>query len=85
MAELVVRLADPGDLPKFDHQFGNFGEDVFRWLRANGWGEVDIAEMDRGGGRFVVARIVAKNLRRVIKWIEEEALRHHLQVVVERA
>ena len=84
MAELVVRLADQGELPKFDHQFGNFGEDVFRWLRANGWGEVDIDEVDRGGGRFAVTAIAAKNVRRVIKWLKEEAVRQHLPVVVER-
>lgn len=65
------------------HRVGNFGEDVFRFLRDNQWGTADLGEVDRVKTHFSVANVKAPKLRRLIGWIEGEASRQYIRVSIE--
>lgn len=65
------------------HRLRNFGEDVFRFVRDNQWGTVDLGEVDRAKTHFSVANVKAPKFRRIIGWIEEKASRQYLKVSVE--
>lgn len=57
-----------------------YGEDVFRFLHKTPWGMVDIAEIDKLGTQFTITAVKHDNRRRLIRWLDEEAERHHLKV-----
>ena len=65
------------------HRLGNFGEDVFRFLRDSQWGTVDLGEVDRAKTHFSVINVKESKLRRLIAWIEDEAARQFLKISIE--
>jgi hypothetical protein len=65
------------------HKFKNFAEDVFGWLRDNGWGEVDFHEIDGPSGMFAIRGVKSSKSRRVVDWVEQEAKRQHVTISLE--
>jgi hypothetical protein len=61
----------------------NYGEDVFRFLRDTPWGTIDLGEVDRAQTQFSITNVKASKMRRLIAWIETEALRQYLMVSIE--
>ena len=74
-------IADP--VPVVSFTFGLPGEDVFRRVRDNKWGEVDLDEVDRSTNVFSITNVKASKCRRVARWLEEEAARQFLAVTTE--
>lgn len=61
---LLIHLSpDQGEEFLIIHLFRNFGEDVFRFLRDNAWGEVSLDEIDAASTQFSVKRIKNSKLR----------------------
>jgi DNA polymerase III delta subunit len=62
------------------HRLRNYGEDVFRFLRDdhNEWGELDLSEVDAATEQFTVHGVKRSKLRRLLRWIEDEAERQNL-------
>mgnify|MGYP001100991612 CR=1 FL=1 len=84
MATIVIRLeGQPAGHGPLTHQFRNFGEDVFRQVRGNEWGEVNVGEVDRSTNMFSIANVNASTCRRVVRWVEKEAVRQFLTVTTE--
>jgi hypothetical protein len=85
MSKSVVIHFEPDQDDEYSliHRLRNFGEDVFRQLRDNGWGEVSLHEVDRATEHFTVRSIKASKLRTLLRWVEQEAARQHLRVTIE--
>ncbi|WP_256752321.1 hypothetical protein [Mesorhizobium sp. Mes31] len=64
------------------HRVRNFGEDVYRYLRTTGWGEIKMAEVDAAMTQLIIRDIKGSKLRRVRAWIVDEMNRHHLSGVI---
>lgn len=59
----------------------DFGEIVFRKLPSeSGWGEIDLAEVDRATQHFSISNVKASKLRRLQDWVCSEAERQHLKI-----
>jgi hypothetical protein len=81
---IVIHFAqDQDEQHSLVHRLRNFGEDVFRGLRDNGWGAVSLDEVDRATTHFAITDVKASKLRRLISWIEHEADRQRLRVTAE--
>ena len=81
---IVIKFkAQPGEEADLIHRLRNFGEDVFRLLRENEWGKVDIDEVDRATAEFAVTGIKQANRLRLMRWLAEEAARQHLIITLE--
>jgi hypothetical protein len=80
---IVVRLLTPAGKEPALHEFRNFGEDVFRWLRGNDAGEVDLTEVDASNGEFTIRRVKRSKSRTVMRWVSDEAERQHLPISLE--
>ncbi|MFD2057636.1 hypothetical protein ACFSQT_32485 [Mesorhizobium calcicola] len=81
---LVINFnIDQAELYGLIHRVRNFGEDVYRFLRTNGWGEIDIGEVDAATTQLIMRDIKHSKLRRVTAWVEEEMRRQHLLGEVE--
>ncbi|WP_240231194.1 hypothetical protein [Devosia lacusdianchii] len=84
MATVVVHLeGQPDAYGPLTHQFRNFGETVFGWVRDNKLGSVDIDEVDRSTNRFSIRDVKAAKLRHLTRWVEEEAARQFLTITTE--
>jgi hypothetical protein len=84
LATIVVHLdGQPDAYGHLTHQFHNFGEDVFRWVRDSSVGEVDLDEVDKSTNKFSIANVKASNCRRVMRWVQEEAVRQFLTISTE--
>jgi len=82
--EIVVSLNVPFDeRERLHHQFRNFGEDAFRWLRGNDAGEVKLSEVDSSNGNFTIRRVKRSKSRTVMRWVSDEAERQHLPILLE--
>ncbi len=57
------------------HKFQNFAEDVFYWVRDDGWGDLDFEELDRGADAFAITGVKASKRRRIVNWVQQEAER----------
>jgi hypothetical protein len=78
---IVVTLeAKPSEIRDLIHQFQNFGEDVYRWVRDNHAGEVDFREIDGPTGKFAIRNVKVQMSRRVMQWVELEATKQHLTI-----
>jgi len=73
----------PGEREHFNHQFRNFGEDAFRWLRGSDAGEVDLSEIDASNGEFTIRRVKRSRSRTVMRWVTDEAERQRLPISLE--
>ena len=82
---LICLLDDPAQDPSLIHRLRNYGEDVFRHVRdaGKGMGELDLAEVDSARDRFPVRHVAASKIRRLRRWLEEEAARQNLNVRTE--
>jgi hypothetical protein len=60
------------------HRVRNFGEDVYRYLRTNDWGEIDLNEVDAATTRLTIRGIKSSKLRRISTWVGEEMRQQHL-------
>ncbi|HEV2514034.1 MAG TPA: hypothetical protein VGV07_02200 [Devosia sp.] len=81
---LIRFTASPGEeAESMAHRLRNFGEDVFRRLRDNEWGEIDLDEVDLATSELLITGIKQANRRRLARWLEEEAARQHLIVSIE--
>ena len=87
MSRTITIHFPAGQAEEFDliHRLRNFGEDVFRFLRANDWGSVDIEEIDRAISFFSTHDIKRSKLRRLTAWLDAEAERHNLLISMEIA
>jgi hypothetical protein len=84
LATVVIHLeGQPDAYGSRTHQFRNFGETVFKWVSDNGFGVVDIGEVDRSTTRFAVTGVKTSKVRRVTHWVEEEASRQFLTISTE--
>ncbi|MGB3335696.1 MAG: hypothetical protein WBA73_00810 [Devosia sp.] len=84
MATVVIHLVgEPDAYGPLTHQFRNYGETVFGWVNENDFGSVDIADVDRSTNQFAIRNVKASKLRRITRWVEEEAARQFLGVSTE--
>ncbi|TIS74906.1 MAG: hypothetical protein E5W94_23255 [Mesorhizobium sp.] len=74
---------DQAELYGLIHRVRNFGEDVHRFLQTNGWGEINMGEVDAATTQLIIREIKHSKLRRVTVWVEAEMRRSHLFGVVE--
>ena len=86
MSRIVVQFSTPqGQEHDLVMRLRNFGEDLHRWLRSNGWGIVDLNEVDSAEERFAVMGVTQSKMKRVTEWIESEANRQNLLVHIDVA
>ena len=76
-----VRLADRSQQSDLVHRMRNYGEDVYRYTRDNGMGEVDLGEVDAAKSHFSIHRVAQRKARDLFKWLEKEAARQNLAIV----
>ena len=60
----------------------NFGETVWHYVKDNELGIADLEEIDRATTFFTVHRVKATKLRRLSKWLEDEASRQFLTITL---
>jgi len=58
------------------HRVRNFGEDLFRACREDGWAEISLDEMDRATNQLIVKVGSARRERRIAAMIEALLARH---------
>jgi hypothetical protein len=81
---LVISFnSDQAELYGLIHRTRNFGEDVYRFLQTNGWGEINMGEVDAAITQLIIRDIKHSKVRRVAVWVEEEMTRQHLLGAVE--
>lgn len=86
MRTILIRFpTDQADEPSLIHRLRNYGEDVYRYTRENGKGagEVGLDEIDAAVTEFSIRGVANSKVRRLRKWVEEEAKRQHLLVQIE--
>ena len=74
---IVCRPPDQFDLI---HRLRNYGEDVYRYTRDNGMGQVDLDEVDSAKDQFSVRGVANSKVRRLCRWLEKEGSRQNLQI-----
>ena len=76
---LVINFSiDQAEFNILIHRVRNFGEDIDRFLRTNGWGSIDMGEVDSATTQLIIRAIKRSKLRRVSVWVEEEMGRQYL-------
>ena len=86
MRTVLIRFVDdPVQDQGLIHRLRNFGEDVFHYVRdaGRGMGEVDLAEVDSAKDLFLVRHVAASKVRRLRRWLEDEAARQNLHILTE--
>jgi len=58
------------------HRVRNFGEDLFRACREDGWAEISLDEVDRATNQLIVKVGSARRERRIAAMIEALLARH---------
>jgi hypothetical protein len=80
---LLVKVLPLPDDPRFNSRPWLFGEAVFVFLRDTPWGTADLGQIDKMHLDFEITAIKQDNLRRLSRWLHEEAERHGLQIELE--
>ena len=79
----VEFLEEMSDVDVINHRRKNFAEVVWTWLNDNDLGTLNLKEVDKGWPTsFLISSVKASKLRRVCKWVEQEAERHSLRMKV---
>jgi hypothetical protein len=70
--------AKQAEFSALSHRIRNFGEDIYRYLKTNGWGEIALTEIDAATTQLTIRDIKGSKLRRVTAWVDDEMRRQHL-------
>ena len=66
------------DLPVDIHRMRNFGEDLWRACRDDGWASITLDEVDKATKQLCVTVRVARRVRRIAAMIQKLLERHYL-------
>lgn len=86
MRTILIRFpTDQADELILIHRLRNYGEDVYRYTRDNGKGvgELDLDEVDAAVTEFSIRGVAQSKVRKLRKWVEDEAARQNLLVTTE--
>ena len=62
----------------FVHQLRNFGEDLFRACKQDGWASMGIADIDRATDQLIVTVSSARRVRRTVNMTRKLLDKHFL-------
>lgn len=86
MRTILIRFPiDQADELSLIHRLRNYGETVYHYTRNSlqGAGEVDLEELDAAAKEFSIRGVSNSKVRRLRKWVQEEAARQNLLVTTE--
>ncbi len=86
MRTILIRFpTDQSEEFSLIHRLRNYGEDVYRYTRdhGKGTGEVELDEVDAATTEFSVRGVANSKVRRVCQWLEKEAARQNMQIIIE--
>jgi hypothetical protein len=79
MSRQIIISFIPGPDRSFDvHRIRNFGEDIYRHCRNDGWASISTADVDRGTDELKVSIRSARRVRRTAQMIEKLLVQHRL-------
>jgi hypothetical protein len=79
MARQIVINFDMGPDRFSDiHRIRNFGEDLYRHSRDDGWASIAIADVDRATDQLKISVRSARRIRRAVQMIEKLLAQHSL-------
>jgi hypothetical protein len=73
---IVIDFDQERDPRSLMHRVRNFGEDLYRACRDDGWAEISLDEVDRATDQLTVRVLSAKRERRIAAMIERLLAAH---------
>ena len=77
--QIVINFILGPDRSSDIHRIRNFGEDLYRHCRNDGWASISIADIDRATDRVCVSVRSARRVRRTAQMIEKLLVQHCLR------
>jgi hypothetical protein len=74
--EIIIDLDAQPDRHALVHRVRNFGEDLYRACREDGWAEISLAEVDRATNQLIVKVGSARRERRIAAMIQALLAKH---------
>jgi len=65
--QIVIDFAGAENAPSFIHKFRNFGEDLWRACKQDGWASIGLEDIDRARNQLVVTVSSSRRVRRMVK------------------
>jgi hypothetical protein len=76
--QIVINFILGPDRSSDIHRIRNFGEDLYRHCRNDGWASISLADIDRATDRITVSVRSARHVRRSAQMIEKLIVQHCL-------
>ena len=79
--QIIINFILGPDRSSDIHRIRNFGEDLYRLCRNDGWASISIADVDRATNQLRVSIRSARRVRRTGQMIEKLLVQHFLSDV----
>lgn len=76
---IIIEFDLPPDARSLIHQIRNFGEDLYRQCRDEGWATISLEEIDRATSQLRVTVRSKRRVRRTMRMIEQLLETHYLK------
>ncbi len=76
--EIIIDFDQAAGAPSLTHQVRNFGEDLYRACKDDGWASISIEDVERATKQLRVVVRSKRRVRRVISMIDKLLERHFL-------
>ena len=76
--QIVIDFDPTQGSSTFIHQLRNFGEDLWRACKEDGWASIDLADVDRATNQLTVTVSSSRRVRRTVAMTNKLLERHFL-------
>ena len=81
--QIVINFILGPDRSSDIHRVRNFGEDLYRHCRNDGWASISLADVDRATDQLKVSIRSARRVRRTAQMIEKLLVQHFLSDIAQ--